>query len=92
MTDQTTDLTQKALDTLAFFGWVVIDEKEHTLTVAKDINFPYVTDYALLNEAALSADERQQILDSDDPESRNEPESQHIQSHVEWLCEWAWKK
>ena len=86
MSDQNTDLTQKALDTLQFFGWVVVEEKEHTLTVADDHSGPYVTSYSSLNSAALSADQRQDILDSDDPEARYD-------AHCDWCSDWdAWEQ
>ena len=59
-TIQTTTLTDSALATLAFFGWVVIQERASSIIVGDDSGW-WLTTYAELNGAALSRDERDEI-------------------------------
>ena len=57
---QTTSLTDSALATLAFFGWVVIQERATTVVVGDESGW-WLTGYAALNGASLSRMERAEI-------------------------------
>ena len=57
---QATSLTDSALATLAFFGWVVIQERATTVVVGDESGW-WLTGYAALNGASLSRMERAEI-------------------------------
>lgn len=57
---QTTTLTEAALATLSFFGWVVVEERASSIIVADESGW-WLTTHAELNGAALSRDERDNI-------------------------------
>jgi len=74
-----TELSQMALETLALFGWVVVEEQQDTLIVADDSGW-WSTTYQQLNAAALSTEERQDVLDSDPEELWD--------AHSDWCDKW----
>ena len=57
---QTTTLTEAALATLEFFGWVVIQERASSIIVADNSGW-WLTTHAELNGASLSRMERAEI-------------------------------
>lgn len=57
---QATSLTDSALATLDFFGWVVIQERATTVVVGDESGW-WLTSYASLNGASLSRMERAEI-------------------------------
>jgi hypothetical protein len=75
-----TQLTQRTLDTLTFFGWTVVEEQESTLTVADESGW-WSTTYLSLNNASLTAEERQEILENPEPQAR-------YHAHDDWCDRW----
>ena len=72
--DKKNQMTEDALKTLDYFGWVVLDQVGSVAVIADDI-CTYRVLVSALNKAALSADARLNITDP-------------WQAHDDWCDSW----